>query len=269
MYKNAYSLLNEKGLAAPGLYTFNMIKNSLPDKLYYLRYNNQLSEIKSHVLKGSDIIKNASELEVHLKNKILIQIEDVILTISSGALYIYDDIVYGEYCEGHPITLLRRGLCGRRFLVTKNKEVFELRALQNWIAKQGDGDTSEYEWHPFNGIISDNFQKIIDFTKENKFFEHGLLLEFLIEGDKIIFCDAKYNDFRIPVLKWLEIFTSSDLFVCVKGEERMLRHTEIDRLDIDNPGDLSENICIYNGALLSHYFTYNINKLKNILFIKA
>jgi hypothetical protein len=267
MYISAYNILREKGLPSPGIYTLDAIENFHPTKQYYLRYNNELSDIKSHVMDGHEIMGNRHEIESHLEGKKLIQIEDVISTIAGGALYIYDGIVYGEYCEGHPIVLLRKGSCGRRFILTGDKKILVLPTLQNLVAKQKN--VGGYEWKPFNGIISNNFKRIIDFIKNIDFSEHGLLLEYLLEEEKIIFCDAKTKDFGISPSVWTNIFLSPEIFIQIKGVARITKQMKIDMFDIDIRENYSlEDICVYNGAMLSHYFTYNINKINNVLFLK-
>jgi hypothetical protein len=269
MNTNAYDILREKRLPSPDIYTLDTIENISLEKQYYLRYNNELSGIKSHVLSGNEIAKNRHVIESHLKDKILLQIEDVISTIAGGALYVYDGIVYGEYCEGHPIVLLRRGICGRRFILIEGKKSFVLPALQNWIAEQKD-TRGEYEWKPFNGIMSSNFMRIINFIKKINFFEHGLLLEYLMEKEEIIFCDAKNKDFGISPSAWTNIFTNSEMFIQIKGIAKITKQMKIDMFDIDNRGNCPlEDICVYNGAMLSHYVTYNINKITNVFFLKT
>jgi hypothetical protein len=218
-------------------------------------------------MNGSEIIKNKNELESHIKNGILLQIEDVIATIAGGALYMYKGIVYGEYCEGHPIALLRKGLCGKRFLIEEDKKVFELPSLQSWIAKQKN--VGEYEWKPFNGIMSDSYKRIIDCIQNGDNHEQGLLLEYLLEEERIIFCDAKYKNFGIPVTKWLDVFCHSEPFIPIKGDIRIIKGMKIDGFDIDrHDSHLPEYLCIYNGAILSHYITYHIQKIQNVSFLK-
>jgi hypothetical protein len=251
MNTNAYNILCGKGLPAPGIYTLDVIENLPLEKQYYLRYNNELSSIKSHITNGCELVKGKHEIMSHLDDKKLLQIEDVILTIAGGALYVYDGIVYGEYCEGHPIVLLRRGLCGKRFLLTEDKKMFVLPVLQDWIANQKT-QVGEYEWEPFNGVMSNNLMRIIDFIKKNiDFSEHGLLLEYLLEEEKIIFCDAKNKDFGILPSVWTNIFLSSETFIQIKGVTKMTKPLNIDMFDIDNHNNcLLEDICVYNGAML-------------------
>jgi hypothetical protein len=238
-------------------------------KYYYLRYDNERSSIKSRIMNGGEIVHNKRELKEHSRAGFLRQIEDVIETIAGGALYVYGNIIYGEYCEGHPIILLRKGLCGKRFLITDDG-ISELPAQQQWIARQKI--TGGYEWLPFNGVMTSEYTRIIDCIRSKSRREQGLLMEYLLEKDRIIFCDAKVKDFGIPAGKWADMFFRQEASVPLKGCAGIGAGAKIDGFDIDaydaHKPPLPERLCVHNGAFLSHYITYHIQQIPHIFLVK-
>ncbi|GHT84558.1 hypothetical protein FACS1894137_07760 [Spirochaetia bacterium] len=263
MNKNAFNILNGKKLVRASEYSLDEAGNLPSNKEIFLRYN-ELFKINNKKVNSSYIINNMKNLQNELENNELIQIVESIDSIAGGIIYIKDGFVYGEYVEGNIILLLRRGICRKRFLICPDTSLYELSALQNMICNE---KIEKYEVLPFDGHLSGGFNVLITLLKENIHkFDDNLLLEILIERDRIVFCDAKYKNLGLKPDILNIIFLKSESTILLKGHRVPKIFLSIDNFDIDKH-TARKNIGIRNGAILSHFITYNINNIENLLFL--
>jgi hypothetical protein len=267
MNKDAFNIINEKKLVRATNYTLEEACNLPQNKEIFLRYNESF-KIKNRKVNGSYIARSMSKLQHEIKNNELIQIAESIDSIAGGAVYINDGFLYGEYVEGNIFMLLRRGICRKRFLISPDKSVYELSALQNMICYE---NMEKYEMLPFDGQLSGGFTIFITLLKENMHkFDTNLLLEILIERDKIVFCDAKYKDLALKPDVLKVVFLEKLESILLRGHKMPRNFLSIDDFDIDRyKHNTRKNIGVLNGAILSHFITYNINNIKNMQFFKG
>jgi hypothetical protein len=266
MNAEAFNVLKQNRLTVALIYTLDEVKRLPPEKEVFLRYN-KYSTMKNKVVDCQYVLDNINDVKIQIENNELLQIVESINSIAGGVVYIKNGFIYGEYVEGNIIMLLRRGICGRRFLIARDNTVYEESAFQNWICAQQRG--GGYEWQPFNAAISSVFGFFLNSLKEciNK-DEDSLLLDVLIEGSRIVFCDAKYKDIDVPMKKLRDVFCDDNGIISLKGGYASQSGLKIDGFDLDNCCCLPESIGIANGAILSHYILYNIRSIENLLYLR-
>jgi hypothetical protein len=259
MNKNAFDILQNAGLKTAAVYSPDDMEKLQDNTEIFLRYieslkfNNRKVDIKY-------IRDNISQISKQFELGELIQIAESINSIAGSSVYIKDGYIYGEYVEGNIIMLLRRGICGKRFLITPENNVITIPVFQNWICVE---KKCRCFWLPFDGKISSAFDILIESLKNTiDKSNEDLLLEILVENDGIVFCDAKYQKIKMPS----DIFFCEDIFIPIKGDCIIDKNVKIDGFDIDYSDFLSKNIMICNGAFLSHYITHNFEKIKNLVY---
>lgn len=265
MNKEAYILLNKLGLPYPKSLSIDDIIILGKENRFFVRYMTESGK-KSENLSGTQIINDKFSYDPTI-NKNILSIEKVYDCIAGGALFLKNGEIYGEYVEGHIVSLLRRGLCLKRFYITKERKILSLSQAQVWKAKLSN---NSYNYEFFDGDTSIYFSKVIEYIKKNifQFNYDNILLEFMMTNDEIIFCDAKNRD--LPFFDKLPLIFSENK-VYLKKDVEFISKINLDFLDVDYPL-INENIegvtiIINNSALLSHFITRNLNRNLNIIFI--
>lgn len=161
MNKEAYILLEKLGLPYPKSLSIEDITLLEKDSMFFVRYMTESGK-KSKNLSGAQIISNKFNYDPAI-NKDILSIEKVYDCIAGGALFFKNGEIYGEYVEGHIVSLLRRGLCLKRFYITKEKEIMLLNQSQAWKAKLSN---NSYNYEFFNGHSSICFNKVIEYIKK-------------------------------------------------------------------------------------------------------
>lgn len=263
MNKFAFDILDEKKLIRPTQYALSDIGKLSSDKKIFLRYNENFKS-ENKVVTCSYILQHMNELRKESEAGVLVQMAELINSIAGCVIYVKDGYIYGEYVEGEPIALLRRGICGKRFLIDSKKKVLERPVFQNWICRQGVG---KYEWEPYKSLSSPGYSMMIESLSEIISKKHNnYLFEIHIEKSRIIFSDARYKDIDITIQKFIKIFEISGK-LNLKGSVDYNKMIKIDGFDIDCCHQIPSNIIIHCGAILSHYIIYNFNEIENIDFM--
>lgn len=264
MNPKAYEILKKHGLRTPRLFTLDEVVGRPLSIKYYLRYSREAKK-QNMVASGGDIALKMDELAVETNNRDLLCIEATYDSIGGGASLIKDGFSYSEFTIGHPVALLRRGLCGGRILVASGEVARIVKCYQGWEARQ----TITYEWKPCSGpdlskliFMGDDLSRILPDTHS------GLLLEWLETRGGIIFCDARdlgFDNFgnRLDELRC----TDSDIIVYSNGSLDNPSFRRIDGFDIDygEMPDDGANLVAYNGALLSHFVSRSLMKKINVI----
>lgn len=266
MNPRAFEILENLKLPYPHSYSLDEAISSERNN-FYLRFSRN-SKFESYVIDKDELIKKECQLHKLIASNDLIKIEDSFSSIAGSAIYINNDGVYGEYVEGHIISLLRRGICKLRFFINLQKEVFVKESFQGFEAYQQKGG---YTWMPY-GQKKSEFSRFIQFLTSNiDISSRDLLLEILITNNEIIFCDAKNPMMSMCWNGIKQIFKPSNYsnINLISSESSGETSFQVDGLDIDMAGSepLAENILIANGAILSHYVTRNIERFKKIIYI--
>lgn len=261
MNPNAFEIIEKLGLVHPRFYNLDEIVQSQCSK-FYLRYSKS-SDKESYVIDKRELLDKIDTLKWDIQSGALTKIEDSFDSVAGCAAYINPDGIYGEYVSGHIISLLRRGLCNKRFYIGKDKGVKVKDAFQGFEAIQLKGG---YDWKPcLNRLdkLGSVIRYLSDCVLEN---QTDLLLEILITENAIIVCDAKYPKME---QSWKEIKKMFDdefsgLFLKKRKTTKTCQEqVKIDGLDIDL-SCFVENVLIGNGAILSHYITRNYSKFNSI-----
>jgi hypothetical protein len=271
----AYNILKEiNNLPIPRQYSVDEILSANSTERFFLRYATY-SKLKSKMKTQNEIISNIEKIKEHIKTGELISIEKVYECIAGCAIYIRDKVIYGEYVEGHPIALLRRGLCARRFLIDLDRKVTTIDQIQSWIAILG---TDSFNWLPYDGKITSTFDRIISYLVNNftGSFDN-VILEILITDDEIVFCDAKkknLDDFSPNIQVFFQNQQSNLVIkrkVGNRKENDIINQTDCCDIDIQiiSKSLDKRKLYIHNASILSHYITRNYRKLFCIEYTKG
>lgn len=264
MNVDAYKILDQIGLKRPKVYLKKSIREINPNKYYFLRYGKDVQK-SNKVILGKNLISSKKEIIRELDSGILLFIESKYNSIGGGVSLIKNGFSYLEYVKGHVISLLRRGLCGGRILI-KTKNILKIiPSFQGWEAKQN----KEYSWKPTLGPSKSTLErigrKLSNILPES---HKGLILEWMETKDSIIFCDARDTGLENFGNKLLNLaLNKTDVHLLPYSNKQQETELIIDGFDIDlrkSPQDYNE-IIAYNGSVLSHYITKNINKNINII----
>lgn len=264
MNSQAFHIIEALGLRAPKSYNLNEAIESQRNK-FYLRYCKDVG-YQSHVINKEELIIQRAMLEKEISKGKLLRIEDAFDSIAGCAVYANLDGIYGEYVSGHIISLLRKGICRKRFLIDKCGEVKVREAFQGFEATQIKGG---YFWRPCENV-KDKLNEITCYLLENLISkEKDLLLEILITEDDIIICDAKHPGMDMSWQSMKDIFDINNVEIFLKkthSKKVNVKEFKIDGFDIDLSVP-AKNIIIGNGAILSHYVTRNYPMYNTIKFI--
>lgn len=200
--------------------------------MFYLRYHKNAS-CESRVVDRSELIAQNMVLKKDIAMGKLLRIEESFNSVAGCAVYANMDGIYGEYVSGHIVSLLRRGVCQKRFLIDERNHVVIKEAFQGFEAEQKKG---VYIWTPCANRV-DKLEEIICFLLRSKIKrEKDLLLEILITKDEIVVCDAKYPG-MIAVWQGMKDFfdvNCSETYLKKSGDiDSLERKTKIDGFDID------------------------------------
>lgn len=254
MNPQAFEIIEELGLRYPNSYSLGEAVGSQRDR-FYLRYSKEIGG-QSRVVDMEELITQKNELERDMLTGKLLKIEDSFESIAGCVVYINPDGIYGEYVSGHIVSLLRRGICKKRFFIDKRRNVTIKDVFQGFEAVQIKGG---YSWRPCTNRL-DKLNQIIEYLTNNIISEQrDLLLEILITEDEIIICDAKHPNMEKSWKGMKKIFDTGSCENYLKGvydENISQEEVKIDGFDIDLSCPV-ENILIGNGAVLSHYVTRN------------
>jgi hypothetical protein len=275
MNPQAYEILAEMKVNLPQEYCVDEILSCQHENKYFYCRFSTISGLNSRFYKGKEITNKIHWFEQLQRNKELLKIEEVVNCICGCVIYINDGCIYGEFVNGHIMSLLRKGVCSMRFLIDSNNGVYLINQFQRWIVQQKNNKfilktNDNFDESQFN-IIQDLivYLRSIDFTKDNSLFE------LMVSKDKYVFCDAKIfseDDFS---LKTLQLFIDKKDKIVIKSPKKIVNLKsihQVDCFDVDYKmlnNDLSNNnIIVYNDALLSHFITRNFKHFNSIFFLR-
>ena len=262
MGPQAFEILHKLKLQTPLSY-YNLDFDLSSDKKYYLRYDEQ-NKHKNKVVDSHVLWKDNQRYQKEIANKSLLQISEYINTKAGVVLYVQNDFIYGEIVLGEPALILRRGICKRRFLIVKDSVQFiEYGQSYCYFQNKGFVKNTCSNWE-FEKI----FKKIVDtcflLLNEKK---TGYIFEVHMTKTDTVYTDAKtINSFNISYEKIATFFNIHEGdFSIIKGV--LSGDVICDKLDIDID-KCWRSICIYKGALLSHYVTYYYESIENLILVR-
>lgn len=265
MNPGAFEILKKIKLPCPKVYGAQDLGSLSSGNCYYLRYNKEFN-IENQVVSGREIFTEKDKYIDEISKNILLSIESTYSMTFGGATLMHGDYIYTEFVTGHPIALLRRGLCGIRFILKGNKILFRQNEFQGWEATQGEG--ARYYWEPTKGPTTDNFNMILNHLSVLKnIHEKNLLLEWFISNNQIVFCDAKYKGFVMLENDFGKIIDGGEVYFSKKISDGTCKTKYYDCFDIDfndEPEDFSV-LYAHNSSILSHYVTRSVDRNINIV----
>jgi len=202
----AFDILHTLDLQMPNVFDLGAALSAPPETRYYLRFSPSSDLCNSVTTAGA--LKDGRPLyQQYIAEGLLLGIEATYAPVAGGATLITPHLWYSEYVLGHPIALLRRGLCGARLLVNDDIPPRHDHAFQGWQATQGSG--SAYTWAPLgipDAIASQ--QRLMDVFALTPHSHDGILLEWMHIGDRLIFCDARDSGLSCLVAQIEQMFIS-------------------------------------------------------------
>lgn len=259
MNSDAFSILKKNNLSGPKCYSWEDL-SSMKDsnKLIYLRYDSNYSH-RNNVVTLVEFNSRKDILREEFEKKELLYIEEVYDCIYGGVTLVKKDFVYTEIVEGHPISLLRNGLCAGRFIST-DKSTYFSQTYQRFQARR---ESSSYIWAPSQLIQAKNLLPVIETVAQkltNK-IENDLLLEWFFTRQGLIFCDARSKGFELFGNSLLNL-RSERMTTAYQGAKfRNESPTNIDQFSVDHiiPNGHGNRFFCCNSSLLSHFITRNLN----------
>lgn len=274
MNPKAYEILEKMKVNTPQEYCLDQaILDQNLSEFYFCRFSSN-SILNSGLYKGEDI-KNNIHLFMQLQhNNKLLKIEEVVNCICGCVIYVNNGYIYGEFVDGHIMSLLRKGVCSIRFLIDSNN-VYLINQFQRWIVHQTKNEfvlksNNDFDKSRLN-IIQDLFVYLcsINFIKDNSLFE------IMISKDRYVFCDAKIfseDDFYINTQ---QLFVSEKNKIVIKSPKRIINLKsihQVDCFDVDyeaiKDNLANSNITAHNDALLSHFITRNYKYFNSLFFLR-
>ena len=267
MNPRAYEILQKLKLPLPRIFTLEEACSGSPKSKYYLRYNNSAGK-HNQVCTAAFLRKNKKAISSQISSNALIRIEAVYDFIGGGASLVKRDFVYSEYVTGHLCALLRRGLCGMRFLFTQGKLVFQEDIFQGWKGSQRVG--FHYNWEPSNGPSREESLSVAELlTRVLPTSHSGLFLEWFFCDEGIFFCDTKdsgFDFFGEGLLDFASNHYPTHIQRFQTGTERIMLLVDGFDIDLRTAPEPGTQLVIHNGALLCHFITRNIQKNIAIMF---
>jgi hypothetical protein len=275
MNPSPYEILTEMKVRIPQEYCVDKFSsNQYKENYFYCRFSSNSGQ-SSGLYKGEEITNDIDRFRQMQQNKELLKIEEVINCVCGCVIYINNGYIYGEFVDGHIMSLLRKGVCSIRFLIDSNNRVYLIKQFQHWIVNLIN---DKYIFGPnnhFNEVQLRLIQDLIIYLHEINLTKNNSLYEILVSKDDFVFCDAKVfskDDFFIDAK---QLFISDDNNIVIKYPIKKIDSdslNQIDCLDVDYKtmidNNTNNNITVYNDALLSHYMTRNFKYFNSVYFLR-
>ena len=263
MNPGALTILKKLGLKTPLIYSYDDVCNAPNTKTFYIRFSSE-SDQRSRLMNAAQIRTAANEISKWIDDGSLLHFEETVRPLLGGATLCQPSFLYTEVVVGHPISLLRRGVCGARILQSPTI-LFVEPVFQGWTAVQNH----TYIWEPSSGPTDFQVRELVNcigrLVLDIK--QHPTLVEWMLTASGLIFFDARdagFEKFGVSLIRLSE----PDLII-VQRNSSLLDHrfTGVDGFDVDNrqPAREHTTIAAYNGALLSHYVTRCRDRAVNII----
>jgi hypothetical protein len=273
MNPKAYEILAQMEVSIPKEYCVDEIYSSQGGNKYFFCRFSEDSELSSRLYKDDEIISNIHNFNNLQHKKKLIKIEEVVDCICGCVIYVTNGNIYGEFVDGHIMSLLRKGVCSKRFLINLNESVYFINQFQRWIVQRVDNEFIYIPNKNFSESRMKLIQDLILYLITINFKEENSLFEIMVSKNKYVFCDAKIlpkDDFFVNAN---QIFIKEKKNIVIKAPIKKDNPTlinQIDCFDVDyeeiNNNLSNNNITVYNDAILSHFVTRNYKYFNSINF---
>ena len=252
MNPQAYNILNGLGLRIPQRYELGAVLSSSPEDRFFVRFDSSSGEL-SRLMLGADIQSSSRTLQKLANDGSLLYIEEVLMPLLGGVSLCRPSFAYSELVWKHPVTLLRRGLCGARALQS-GSDTFVQPVFQGWTAEL----TESYDWQPSRGPRDGDLTWAVKSLGEclPMHTQTPLLVEWMYTTSGFVFCDARNDGLQEFGENLFQLRKTKEILVqgvtTLPKEDR-----QVDGFDVDhrNPPQDHSMITACNGALLSHYST--------------
>jgi len=276
MNPQAYEILEKMKVNIPQEYCVDQIMlNQNENSFFYCRFSSN-SEFNSGLYNSEEIKNNIHLFKQLQRNNELIKIEEVVNCICGCAIYINNGNIYGEFVNGHIMSLLRKGACSIRFLMDSDNGIYLMDSFQRLIVQQTKNEfiierninDDELQLNILHDLIV--YLRSIDFTINNS------LYEIMVSKDKYVFCDAKIFSEDDFLLNTQQLFVNKKNKIAIKPPKKNINSNsihQVDCFDVDFKAiedDLTNNnITVHNDALLSHFITRNFKQFNSLFFLRG
>ena len=260
---SAYSILDNLGLPRPNTFEFDTILNSNDSKVYFLRTKHG-TQIKKF-LNASELKSEKDLYQKFIKDRIIIQIEDGILSNMGGCAVVYGENIYTEIVIGHLSGLLLNGWVSLRTL-NQNDKFFKRMLSQTLMVKQTIEKNEVVQIDNINHSVLEQISKKVSI--QLSIINSLIMLEFIIDSNlDVYYVDVKDFPFNIDFLKLFSRDTE-DLLLYSKNYKVYNPSDIIDNdasiykndFNIENLSQINSDtiISIKDSALLSHFVTRSL-----------